>query len=145
MQWGKCAKVRCKVRHPVMCRNIIEKKFCNMEGCWNRHPTKMGNEYKNENNQQRPNANNPNYNQHNFNNGQRGGPQMYNTGYNQHQMQNAQGRHMDNQNFTQNRQTQENTMNTQQTLSRILEQLEELPRMATRVNNIERQMNGWNC
>merc|ERR1711984_4436 len=97
-----------------------QKKICNMEGCWNRHPTKMGNEYKNENNQQRPNANNPNYNQHNYNNGQRGGPQMYNTGYNQHQMQNAEGRHMDNQNFAQNRQTQENTMNTQQALSRIL-------------------------
>merc|ERR1712074_270623 len=56
----------------------------------------MGNIYKNENNLQRPNTNNPNYNQHNFNNGPRGGPQMYNTGYNQHQMQNAQGRHMDN-------------------------------------------------
>ena len=102
-----------------------------MENCWNRRPTKMGNEYKNENNQQRPNTNNPNYNQHNYNNGQRGGPQMYNTGYSQHQMQNAQGRHMDNQNFMQNRQTQENTMNPQQTLSRILEQL-------------ERHMNGWN-
>jgi len=104
VQWGKCRKVRCTVRHPVMCRNITEKNFCNMEGCLNRHPTRMRNEYKNENNQQRPNADNHGYNQQNYNNGQRGGPQMYNTGYNQHQMQNAQGRHMDNHNEYRNQQ-----------------------------------------
>ena len=75
-----------------------------MEGCLNRHPTRMRNEYKNENNQQRPNADNHGYNQQNYNNGQRGGPKMYNTGYNQYQMQNAQGRYMDNHNEYRNQQ-----------------------------------------
>ena len=118
-----------------------------MKDCRFRHPARIRNryeyEYKSEYNQRRPNANIPNYNQHNYNNRQWGGPQVYNTGYNQHRIQNAQGSHMNNnQNFPQYYQTPENTMSTQQMLSRILGSIE---KMDARVNHMQmRQTNNWN-
>ena len=73
---------------------------------------------------------------------------MYNnTGYKQHRIQNAQGSHISHinnrQNFSQNYQTPENTMNIQQTLSRIMGQLEQ---MNSRVNYMEMRQpnNNWN-
>ena len=156
---GKCSNKSCNLAHPQVCINLVKDKFCRMRNCRYIHPTNIKNEYDFRDNQQRPNINANNLNQqqnaannsapnrhrdqHNYSNRQWGGPQVYNTGYNQHRIQNAQGSHMNNnQNFPQYYQTPENTMSTQQTLSRILGSIE---KMDARVNYMEmRQTNNWN-
>ena len=124
-QWienGKCTDSMCKLAHPKICIPYYNKGTCARHNCWFIHPSKVV-------------INNTNRT-----------PVYNNTGYKQHRIQNAQGSHIshinNSQNFSQNYQTLENTMSIQQTLSRIMGQLEQ---MNSRVGYIEmRQPNNGN-